>query len=966
MALSSSAFRQTAPTSVVGYHQTSGESFGIVTEIEANYEQNLGLHLSNVNQPDLNVLVKQNEGAKLVELGGVKEIANSLKTNVQHGIRSSIGEILIRRRTFGSNFYVEARRKSFVHLLGQALNHLPIVLLLISAVVSLALGISKHGPKQGWYDGGSILISILVSICVSAYSNSWLNRQHELLSEEKEKILVEVVRDGTRQWISIFDIVVGDVVCLKTGDQVPADGLFIDGLDLEVDEYGTNRRVLIGEHQESFLVSGSYVVNGYATILVTAVGMNTKWGETMSSRVSDPNVQMPLQARLNRLASLMRKIGLLVAFMIFALLLVRYFTGNTKDQSGNKRFKGSKTSIFDLCNAIVGFFITAVMIIVVAIPEGLIFALKLTVLHSMKGMMDNQTMVRNSSAFEAIGFPTTICTEINGALCSNWMKVSKSLIGKDSITEKNLMEENVLELFVEGISITRDIALKLFRCAPIDDAIHTWTVLTLSGMEMHNKARCLSLIRVEASPANKKRIGVVVQRELDSTISVHWRGDAEGILSSCSHYYEMNGSITVFNDEDRELFRQRIENMTASGLQCIALAHKHILIHDRISRSEKIPEDNLTLLALMGLKGFCHPGTKHAIEACQLAGVKVIMVTKENITVARSMAMEYGLLSLTEEVENEGSIVTGNQFRDYDDNEAMEIVGNIRIMAKSYYLDKLAIVRILKKNDHVVVVTGDNTTDALSLKEADIGVAMGVESTQMAKESSDIVVRDGNFVDVVEIVRWRLCIHSNIQKFLQFQLTTIVATLVINLVAAAVAGEVPLTVVQLLWLHLVVGTLGALALATEKPTKKLMENQPGIQNKSLISNLMWGNLLSQALYQIAVVMVLQFKGVAILGISSEKVNDTMIFNTFVLCQMFNEFNARMLKRKNVFKGIHRNKIFLGIIGITVVLQVAMVEFLKKFADTQRLNMEQWGVCIAIAAVSWPIGWLVKFTTSVLP
>nr|GMD80481.1 putative calcium-transporting ATPase 13, plasma membrane-type [Ipomoea batatas] len=279
-------------------------------------------------------------------------------------------------------------------------------------------------------------------------------------------------------------------------------------------------------------------------------------------------------------------------------------------------------------------------------------------------------------------------------------------------------------------------------------------------------------------------------------------------------------------------------------------------------------------------------------------------------------------------------------------------------MARSSPFDKLLMVQCLKKKGHVVAVTGDGTNDAPALKEADIGLSMGIQGTEVAKESSDIVILDDNFASVATVLMWGRCVYNNIQKFIQFQLTVNVAALVINFVAAVSAGEVPLSAVQLLWVNLIMDTLGALALATEKPTKELMDRPPVGRTEPLITNIMWRNLLAQALYQISILLVLKFRGESIFGVS-KGVNDTLIFNTFVLCQVFNEFNARKLEKRNVFQGIHKNKLFVGIICITVVLQVVMVEFLKKFADTERLNWGQWGLCLGLAAASWPIGWVVK-------
>ncbi|KAH1083406.1 hypothetical protein J1N35_023167 [Gossypium stocksii] len=236
---------------------------------------------------------------------------------------------------------------------------------------------------------------------------------------------------------------------------------------------------------------------------------------------------------------------------------------------------------------------------------------------------------------------------------------------------------------------------------------------------------------------------------------------------------------------------------------------------------------------------------------------------------------------------------------------------------------------------------------------------MGIQGTEVAKESSDIIILDDNFTSVVTVLRWGRCVFNNIQKFIQFQLIVNIAALVINFIAAISSGEVPLTAVQLLWVNLIMDTFGALALATERPTNDLMTKPPVGRSNPLISNIMWRNLIAQALYQVAVLLTLQFRGKFIFDVD-EKVKNTLIFNTFVLCQVFNEFNARKLEKKNIFQELHKNKLFLGIIAITIILQVVMVEFLKRFANTQRLNWGQWGTCIGIAALSWPLGWLVKW------
>ncbi|KHN30766.1 Putative calcium-transporting ATPase 13, plasma membrane-type [Glycine soja] len=844
---------------------------------------------------------------------------------------------------------------------------------MVCAALSLGFGIKEHGIKEGWYDGGSIFVAVFIVISLSAVSNFRQNRQFDKLSQVSNDIQIDVVRSGRRQNVSIFEIVVGDVICLKIGDQVPADGLFIEGHSLKVDEAsmtGESDHVEISRQNHPFLFSGTKVADGYAKMLVTSVGMNTTWGQMMSSISQDIDEETPLQERLNKLTSSIGKVGLAVAFLVLVVLLVRYFTGNTKDETGIKEFNGSRTKFDDIMNAVVGIVADAVTIVVVAIPEGLPLAVTLTLAYSMKKMMADQAMVRKLSACETMGSATTICTDKTGTLTLNEMKVTKVWLGLEPVLESayTKVAPFVLQLIQEGVALNTTGSVHKsnksgsefeFSGSPTEKAILSWAVLELN-MEMENLTRSCSIIHVETFNSKKKRSGVLLRRKVDNTVNAHWKGAAEMVLKMCSRYYDASGIVKDLDNDRMLKFEHIIQGMASSSLRCIAFAHVEVaeeeLVDEEGNAMAKVKENGLTLLGLVGIKDPCRQGVKNAVEACQNAGVNIKMITGDNVFTAKAIATECGILRPNQDTD--GAVIEGEEFRNYTHEERLEKVEKICVMARSSPFDKLLMVQCLKQKGHVVAVTGDGTNDAPALKEADIGLSMGIQGTEVAKESSDIVILDDNFASVVTVLRWGRCVYNNIQKFIQFQLTVNVAALAINFVAAVSAGKVPLTAVQLLWVNLIMDTLGALALATEKPTMELMHKPPVGRTKPLITNVMWRNLLAQALYQIAILLTLQFKGESIFGVTSG-VNDTLIFNTFVLCQVFNEFNARKMEKRNVFKGIHRSKLFLGIIGITIILQVVMVEFLKKFADTERLNWGQWGICIGLAAVSWPIGWVVK-------
>ncbi|KAL1808490.1 hypothetical protein DCAR_0727954 [Daucus carota subsp. sativus] len=923
----------------------------------------------DVENSSLTRLVKDKSLDQLVKLGGVEGLVSALKTNAEHGIHADAGDVSRRQEAFGMNTYRRPPTKGFFSFVMEAFKDPTILILLVCAGLSLGFGMKEDGPKEGWYDGGSIFVAVFLVISVSAISNFRQGRQFDKLSKVSNNIQVEVVRNRKRQHISVFEIVVGDVVCLKIGDQVPADGLFLEGHSLQIDESsmtGESDYVEVDHEKNPFLFSGTKVADGYAKFLVISVGMNTTWGEMMSSISQDSGEETPLQVRLNKLTSSIGKIGLAVAFLVLVVLLVRFFTGNTKDEDGKTEYTGSKTKVDDIINGVVGIIAAAVTIVVVAIPEGLPLAVTLTLAYSMKRMMADQAMVRKLSACETMGSATTICTDKTGTLTMNKMKVTKFCLGHETVEERNFasIASSIIELFHQAVGLNTtgsvykpDSGSELeFSGSPTEKAILSWAVLELN-MDMDELKRSSKLLNVEAFNSEKKRSGILMKKNGDNSMHVHWKGAAEMIIAMCSHYYDSLGNMNALDDTEREKLNQLVQGMAASSLRCIAFAHKQVSEHEFDDEKAKLKDNSLTLLGIVGIKDPCRPGVRKAVQDCQHAGVKVKMITGDNIFTAKAIATECGILRIDQDMD--GAVVEGVEFRNYTPEERMEKVDKICVMARSSPFDKLLMVQCLKQKGHVVAVTGDGTNDAPALKEADIGLSMGIQGTEVAKESSDIVILDDNFASVATVLKWGRCVYNNIQKFIQFQLTVNVAALVINFVAAISAGEVPLTAVQLLWVNLIMDTLGALALATEQPTAELMDKRPVGRTEPLISNIMWRNLIAQALYQIVVLLTLQFRGEAIFNVD-EKLKDTLIFNTFVLCQVFNEFNARKLEKKNVFEGIHKNKLFLGIIGVTIILQVVMVEFLKKFADTERLNWGQWGACVGIAVLSWPIGFVVKY------
>ncbi|CAH9110339.1 unnamed protein product [Cuscuta europaea] len=929
-----------------------------------------------ISTEELASISKEHNLPALQQHGGVSGVAKKLKTDPEKGILGNEVDLLKRSSEFGSNTYPQKKGRSFWRFLWEACQDTTLIILMVAAAASLALGIKTEGIKEGWYDGGSIALAVIIVIVVTAVSDYKQSLQFQTLNDEKRNIQLEVVRGGRRLQISIFEIVVGDVVPLKIGDQVPADGLVITGHSLALDESSMTgeSKIVHKDSKSPFLMSGCKVADGYGTMLVLSVGIKTEWGLLMASIAEDNVEETPLQVRLNGVATLIGTVGLVVAIVVLVVLVIRFFTGHTEDP----HFEAGKTKVGHAIDGVVQIFTIAVTIVVVAVPEGLPLAVTLTLAYSMRKMMADKALVRRLSACETMGSATTICSDKTGTLTLNQMTVVDAYAGGKRIkdpNDKSQFPQKVTSLLLEGIAqnTTGSVFVPEGGGAPEISGSPTEKAILQFGVKIgmnFDAIRSESAI-IHAFPFNseKKRGGVAVRLN-DSEVHIHWKGAAEIVLSCCNSYIDENDNVVPL-DENEQLvsIKKELEAMANDSLRCVAIAYRSYDM-DKIPRSEEelscwgLPDGDLTLLAIFGIKDPCRPGVGDAVQLCIHAGVKVRMVTGDGIQTAKAIALECGILGSDSDA-TEPNVIEGKAFRALSESDRQEVAEKISVMGRSSPNDKLLLVQALRKNGHVVAVTGDGTNDAPALHEADIGLAMGIQGTEVAKESSDIIILDDNFASVVKVVRWGRSVYANIQKFIQFQLTVNVAALVINVVAAVSVGDVPLTAVQLLWVNLIMDTLGALALATEPPTDHLMDRPPVGRREPLITNVMWRNLIIQALYQVTVLLVLNFRGKGILKLDNSNrdhaadVKNTVIFNTFVLCQIFNEFNARKPDEINVFKDVHKNRLFVSIVSFTLVLQVIIIMFLGKFTSTVRLSWKLWLVCIAIGFISWPLAALGK-------
>ncbi|KAH0912807.1 hypothetical protein HID58_036128 [Brassica napus] len=888
---------------------------------------------------ELGSIVESHDVKKLKFHGGVDGLSGKLKACPNAGLSGESDQLIQRQELFGINKFAESELKSFWIFVWEALHDMTLMILGVCAFFSLIVGIATEGWPQGSHDGLGIVASILLVVFVTATSDYRQSLQFRDLDKEKKKITVQVTRSGFRQKLSIYELLPGDIVHLAIGDQVPADGLFLSGFSVVIDESsltGESEPVMVNA-QNPFLLSGTKVQDGSCKMLVTTVGMRTQWGKLMATLSEGGDDETPLQVKLNGVATIIGKIGLFFAVVTFAVLVQGMFM---RKLSLSTHWRWSGDEALELLE----YFAIAVTIVVVAVPEGLPLAVTLSLAFAMKKMMNDKALVRHLAACETMGSATTICSDKTGTLTTNHMTVVKSCICM-----------NVQDVASKGSSLESDIpeaALKLLRQSIFNNTggevvvnkqgkteilgTPTETAILEFGLSLGGKfqeeRQSYKVIKVEPFNSTKKRMGVVIELPEGGRVRAHTKGASEIVLAACQNVINSSGEAVPLDEESIKYLNVTINEFANEALRTLCLAYMDI--ENGFSADEGIPASGFTCIGIVGIKDPVRPGVRESVELCRRAGIMVRMVTGDNINTAKAIARECGILT--------------------DDGVAIEGP----VMARSSPMDKHTLVKQLRTTfDEVVAVTGDGTNDAPALHEADIGLAMGIAGTEVAKESADVIILDDNFSTIVTVAKWGRSVYINIQKFVQFQLTVNVVALIVNFSSACLTGSAPLTAVQLLWVNMIMDTLGALALATEPPNNELMKRMPVGRKGNFITNAMWRNILGQAVYQFVIIWLLQAKGKSLFGLAgsdSTLVLNTLIFNCFVFCQVFNEISSREMEEIDVFKGILDNYVFVVVIGVTVFFQIIIIEFLGTFASTTPLTFVQWFFSIFVGFLGMPI------------
>lgn len=688
-----------------------------------------------------------------------------------------------------------------------------------------------------------------------------------------------------------------------------------------------------------------------------------------------------LQAKLTKLAIQIGYVGSTIAVLTVIILVVRHLIEVFVAEG--RQWKSSDTQ------HIVNCFIIGVTVLVVAVPEGLPLAVTLSLAYSVKKMMKDNNLVRHLDACETMGNATAICSDKTGTLTTNRMTVVQSYVCgvlHKSAPRYESLPPVVAEKIVYGISVNSAYTSRIFppeSAGDLPKQVGNKTECALLGyvLDLGREYQSVRddipeemLHKVYTFNSVRKSMSTVIALDGGRGFRVYTKGASEIVLKKCSFIFGSGGQLDNFRSEDQDrLVRTVIEPMASNGLRTICVAYKDYILTGSNPKPNDVTvseepdwedEDNivkeLTCVCVVGIEDPVRPEVPEAIRKCQRAGITVRMVTGDNVNTARSIALKCGIIRPGDDFLVLEGKELNRRIRDSTGEIQQALLDKVwprlRVLARSSPQDKYNLVKgiiesKLSDNREVVAVTGDGTNDGPALKKADVGFAMGIAGTDVAKEASDIILTDDNFTSIVKAVMWGRNVYDSIAKFLQFQLTVNTVAVIVAFTGACAIRDSPLKAVQMLWVNLIMDTLASLALATEMPTSSLLLRKPYGRTKPLISRTMMKNILGHAIYQLTVIFLLLFLGPEIFDIDpgmGVRLSEhfTIIFNTFVMMTLFNEVNARKIHgERNIFEGLLTNPIFYSILIITAVAQVIIVQYGSVFFQTKALSLDQWLWCV---------------------
>lgn len=976
------------------------------------------------------------------------------------------------RRRHGENVLTPPEQEPWWKLYLEKFADPIIRILLVAAVVAIGVGmIDGH-----YVEGLGILLAIFLATTMAFWNEYRAAKEFDVLNQVTDDTPVKAIRGGQFVTIPKREVVVGDILLMELGEEMPADGILIEGVSFQVDESkltgesvpaakyarGTEIPEAEAQHQAAYphdvVLRGTMIVDGHGTVEVSAVGDGTDIGRTARQAAEKSEEKTPLSIQLERLSKIIGVIGFAIAGLLFFSLVLRgYLNG---ELSGEKGLSGQQWFLFGLVviaavigmikvwlpifydgleifgvarkpdwlrregsfewlkfiggafvffllavficmplgliptmdrwvtpetkdelQALVSFFMIAVTVIVVAVPEGLPMSVTLSLAYSMRKMTASNNLVRRMHACETIGAATVICTDKTGTLTMNEMTVGDVAIpvlesgaevrlGKASISAELLVDEAM------AVNSTANLAEEDGKVRaignPTEGALLLW--LRGRGVDYLDVREKFPVEKQWTFSTERKFMGTLGRSDAGISHVLHAKGAPEILLQRCSSRILADGSLAPVDAGDVDRLIEELKVYQGRGMRSLGFAVR--LLDDSAAEEDDILEvaEELVWIGFVAIADPVRPDVPAAIQNCRDAGIDVKIVTGDNHETAQEIGRQIHLILPEDEAAVKDGrpeyILTGAEFEAMSDAQAERAVGPLKVMSRARPHHKLRLVKTLQKQGEVVAVTGDGTNDAPALNHANVGLAMGIQGTAVAKEAADIILLDDSFTSIVNAVQWGRSLYQNIQRFILFQLTINVTALCIAMLGPFLGIELPLTVTQMLWVNLIMDTLAALALATEPPHREVMRRPPRDPKAFIITREMGITIL--CLGGVFLVFLLSFlfwlRGTfpALPGSAEEKLGVsryglTIFFNTFVMLQFWNLFNARCLGlRQSAFKGLWENKAFVFIAAGILLGQFLFVQFGGDMFRTTPLGVKEWLAIIAGTSVVLWGGEIIRF------
>lgn len=877
-------------------------------------------------------------------------------------------EVLQSREQHGDNLLTPPKRPSLWRLYLEKFEDPVVRVLLVAAVFSLIISVIENEYAETI----GIIAAILLATGIGFFFEYDANKKFDLLNAVNEETLVKVVRNGKVQEVPRKDIVVGDLVILETGEEIPADGELVEAISLQVNESNLTGEPVIGKtiieedfdeeatYASNWVMRGTTVVDGHGAMKVQRVGDATEIGKVARQSTEETLEPTPLNIQLTKLANLIGKIGFTVAGLAFVIFFVKdvllYF--DFAALNGWHEW----LPVFERT---LKYFMMAVTLIVVAVPEGLPMSVTLSLALNMRRMLSTNNLVRKMHACETMGAITVICTDKTGTLTQNLMQVHEPnfySLKKGSL----LAADDMSALIAEGISANSTAFLEEVgegeKPKGVGNPTEVALLLWLNGqgrnyLELREQAMVLDQLTFSTE---RKFMATLVQSPVVGKKVLYVKGAPEIVLGKCKEVILDGKRVDAV--EYRSTVESQLLNYQNMAMRTLGFAFKIVDDSEVNDCVALVSANDLNFLGVVAISDPIRPDVPAAVNKCQSAGIRIKIVTGDTPGTATEIARQIGLWDPATDTER--NRITGTEFAALSDEEALNRVLDLKIMSRARPTDKQRLVQLLQQKGAVVAVTGDGTNDAPALNHAQVGLSMGT-GTSVAKEASDITLLDDSFNSIGTAVMWGRSLYKNIQRFIVFQLTINFVALLIVLLGAVIGTELPLTVTQMLWVNLIMDTFAALALASIPPSESVMRDKPRRSDDFIISKAMRANILGVGSVFLAILlgMIHVFEQSAE-GMSVRHL--TIFFTFFVMLQFWNLFNARVFgTTDSAFKGLSKSYGMELIVFAILAGQFLIVQFGGAVFRTEPLNWQTWLLIIGVSSIVLWVGELIRMVQRII-